>query len=68
MTKRAPAWRSFDHQAEVLGDGVIHLPVTARGERAFLHVASSNTAAIRLYERLGFTIRREVRFHGYRVP
>ncbi|MEV4345752.1 PP2C family protein-serine/threonine phosphatase [Actinoplanes sp. NPDC049596] len=36
------AWRSFDHQSEVLGDGgVTHLPVTARGERiGVLRVAS----------------------------
>ncbi|MEU8814668.1 PP2C family protein-serine/threonine phosphatase [Actinoplanes sp. NPDC048796] len=28
-----PAWRSFDHQSEVVEDGAVHLPVTARGER-----------------------------------
>ncbi|XVV14021.1 PP2C family protein-serine/threonine phosphatase [Actinoplanes sp. CA-131856] len=28
-----PAWRSFDHQSEVIDDDVVHLPVTARGER-----------------------------------
>ncbi|MEV0395975.1 PP2C family protein-serine/threonine phosphatase [Polymorphospora rubra] len=28
-----PGWRSFDHQAEVLHDGVLHLPVTMRGDR-----------------------------------
>jgi serine phosphatase RsbU (regulator of sigma subunit) len=27
------AWRSFDHQSEVVDEGAIHLPVTARGER-----------------------------------
>ncbi|GAA1531652.1 GNAT family N-acetyltransferase [Dactylosporangium maewongense] len=42
--------------------------ITGRGERPFLHVASSNTGAIRVYERLGFVVRRPVRFHGYRVP
>jgi ribosomal protein S18 acetylase RimI-like enzyme len=42
--------------------------ITARGDRAFLHVAADNVDAIRLYERLGFVIRRPVRFHGYRVP
>lgn len=42
--------------------------ILARGERPFLHVAASNTGAMRLYERLGFTVRRQVRFHGYRVP
>lgn len=39
-----------------------------RGERPFLHVAADNTSAIRLYERLGFGLRRPVRFHGYRTP
>ncbi|GGQ77902.1 PP2C family protein-serine/threonine phosphatase [Couchioplanes azureus] len=28
-----PAWRSFDHQAEVTAGQVAYLPVTARGER-----------------------------------
>ena len=28
-----PAWRSFDHQAEVTAGHVTYLPVTARGER-----------------------------------
>ncbi|MFF5084328.1 PP2C family protein-serine/threonine phosphatase [Actinoplanes sp. NPDC000266] len=28
-----PAWRSFDHQSEVIDDAAVHLPVTARGER-----------------------------------
>jgi GNAT superfamily N-acetyltransferase len=48
---------------EAAVDGVL-----GRGERPFLHVAAVNVDAIRLYERLGFTIRQEVRFHGYRVP
>jgi len=42
--------------------------IIARGERPFLHVADSNHGAIRLYERLGFVVRQQVRFHGYRVP
>jgi serine phosphatase RsbU (regulator of sigma subunit) len=28
-----PAWRSFDHQSEVIAGRVAYLPVTARGER-----------------------------------
>ncbi|SNY30589.1 PP2C family protein-serine/threonine phosphatase [Paractinoplanes atraurantiacus] len=28
-----PAWRSFDHQSEVITDDAVYLPVTARGER-----------------------------------
>lgn len=42
--------------------------IIERGDQPFLHVAASNTGAIRLYERLGFVVRREVAFHGYRTP
>lgn len=34
--------------------------IRARGERPFLHVLRTNTGAIRVYERVGFTTRREV--------
>ncbi len=33
--------------------------IDERSERVFLHVLASNTAAIRLYEELGFRVRRE---------
>lgn len=42
--------------------------VIERGDRPLLHVAASNTGAIRLYERLGFAVRRQVVFRGYRTP
>ena len=42
--------------------------ILAQGRRPFMHAATDNTAALRVYEALGFTRRREVRFHGYRVP
>ena len=42
--------------------------IVARGDLPFLHVAESNTAAIRLYEALGFGVRRTVVFRGFRVP
>ncbi|UMG91827.1 GNAT family N-acetyltransferase [Nocardioides sp. TF02-7] len=38
------------------------------GDRPFLHVLSGNTGALALYERLGFSVRREVVFRGFRVP
>jgi ribosomal protein S18 acetylase RimI-like enzyme len=42
--------------------------ISARGDHPFLHVLASNTPAIELYEQLGFTRRRAVRFRGFRTP
>ncbi|KAB1988857.1 GNAT family N-acetyltransferase [Streptomyces triticiradicis] len=42
--------------------------IRERGETPFLHTAASNTGAIRLYESLGFRLRRTVRFMAARVP
>ncbi|MFH8791455.1 GNAT family N-acetyltransferase [Streptomyces sp. NPDC017941] len=42
--------------------------IRERGETPFLHTAARNTAAIRLYESLGFQVRRTVRFRAARVP
>ncbi len=39
-----------------------------RGETAFLHAAAGNTNAIRLYEKLGFRLRRRITFVVVRVP
>lgn len=39
-----------------------------RGETPFMHAAGSNTNAIRLYEQLGFRLRRRVTFTALRVP
>jgi len=36
--------------------------VRARGELPFLHAAADNVNAIRLYETLGFTLRRRTTF------
>jgi ribosomal protein S18 acetylase RimI-like enzyme len=42
--------------------------IKARGETAFLHAAATNTNAIRLYEQLGFVLRRRTTFQSFRVP
>jgi ribosomal protein S18 acetylase RimI-like enzyme len=42
--------------------------ILAQGRRPFLHVADTNTEAIALYERLGFTSRKHVTFRGFRTP
>ncbi len=42
--------------------------VADRGERAFLHASARNTNAIRLYESIGFRLRRVVDFLGVTVP
>ncbi|AMV48839.1 GNAT family N-acetyltransferase [Paraburkholderia caribensis] len=38
---------------------ILRREITERGETAFLHVLSHNTTAFRLYEKLGFELRRE---------
>ncbi|MET8136882.1 GNAT family N-acetyltransferase [Streptomyces sp. NPDC005251] len=42
--------------------------IRERGETPFLHTAAGNTGAIRLYESLGFRLRRTTRFMAARVP
>ena len=47
----------------VVANGIVR-----RGEVPFLHASSTNTDAIRLYESLGFTVRRNVVFVLVRAP
>lgn len=42
--------------------------IRARGETPFLHAVADNTGAIRLYEALGFCLRRTIVFSAVRVP
>ena len=42
--------------------------IHARGDQALLHVLASNVAAIQLYERLGFVVRRPMTFLIVRAP
>jgi ribosomal protein S18 acetylase RimI-like enzyme len=39
-----------------------------RGDTPFLHTSAANTTAIRLYESLGFTLRRNLMFRLLRTP
>ncbi|WP_030671769.1 GNAT family N-acetyltransferase [Streptomyces sp. NRRL B-1347] len=75
---RPPGWTEISAVCtvpEVRGQGhaarlvrALVARVLARGEQPFLHVADANTAAIGLYERLGFETRRPVTFQGFRTP
>lgn len=59
------------HRRRGLGELVVRVVaagIAARGERPFLHTAADNTDAIRLYEVMGFTLRRQVRFVAVRAP
>ncbi|MEU2350330.1 GNAT family N-acetyltransferase [Modestobacter sp. NPDC049651] len=62
----APEARGRGHAALLVQTAVRH--VVDRGDRPFLHVVAGNDGARRLYERLGFRVRRTVRFSGHRVP
>jgi predicted GNAT family acetyltransferase len=42
--------------------------IRCRNETPFLHAVATNTNAIRLYESLGFRLRRAATFHAARVP
>ena len=42
--------------------------IRERGDTPFLHAAASNTVAVRLYESLGFTLRRRPSFALLRTP
>jgi ribosomal protein S18 acetylase RimI-like enzyme len=42
--------------------------IRARNETPFLHAAAENVTAIRLYESLGFTLRRRTSFLAVKVP
>jgi GNAT superfamily N-acetyltransferase len=42
--------------------------IKGRGETPFLHVVATNTNAIRLYQQLGFVVRRRSTFQAVRVP
>jgi ribosomal protein S18 acetylase RimI-like enzyme len=75
---RPPGWTEVsavctdpEHRGQGLAGRLVRhtaAGVAARGETPFLHAAAGNTGAIRLYESLGFTLRRPTRFHFLTVP
>ncbi|RBQ16301.1 GNAT family N-acetyltransferase [Spongiactinospora rosea] len=75
---RPPGWTEIsavcthpDHRGQGLAARLVSAVaagVRAHGETPFLHAAASNTNAIRLYERLGFRLRRTTIFQAARVP
>ncbi|MFG2877158.1 GNAT family N-acetyltransferase [Streptomyces sp. NPDC048337] len=75
---RPPGWSEISAvctHPEHRGRGVaarliraVALAVRERGDVPFLHAAAANTSAVRLYEAMGFTLRREPVFLGLRTP
>jgi ribosomal protein S18 acetylase RimI-like enzyme len=59
------------YRGQGLGTRLIHAVahgIRERGETPFLHASATNVNALRLYEALGFTLRREVSFVAIRTP
>ncbi|MEV8314316.1 GNAT family N-acetyltransferase [Streptomyces sp. NPDC059900] len=75
---RPPGWTEISavctdpaHRGEGLASRLVLAVaegIRARGETPFLHTSARNTTAIRLYESLGFRLRRSTRFLKARVP
>lgn len=75
---RPPGWTEIsavcthpDHRGGGLATRLVRAVAAGirdRGEIPFLHTAAANTNAIRLYESLGFTLRRRPSFMAVRVP
>jgi len=60
-----------DQRGQGLATRLVHAVaagIRARGETPFMHAAAGNTSAIRLYQALGFRLRREVQFRAVRIP
>jgi ribosomal protein S18 acetylase RimI-like enzyme len=55
-----PAWRGQGLASRLTR--AVAAGIVARGETPFLHAIASNTTAIRLYEELGFSYRRDIQF------
>jgi ribosomal protein S18 acetylase RimI-like enzyme len=60
-----------DHRAQGLATRLVRAVahgIRDRGETPFLHAAATNTGAIRLYQSIGFTLRRRTAFLLVRTP
>ena len=60
-----------DHRGQGLAERLVRVVVSRifdRGDAPLLHTSTDNANAIRLYEAMGFTIRRETRFLAARAP
>ena len=60
-----------DHRRQHLGSRLVldvAFHIRERGDRALLHAAAENTAAITGYEKLGFALRRRLTFGALRTP
>jgi ribosomal protein S18 acetylase RimI-like enzyme len=59
------------YRGQGLGSRLVHAVahgIRQRGDTPMMHAAADNTKAIRLYESLGFRLRREIAFQAVRVP
>lgn len=75
---RPPGWGEISAvctdesvRGQGLGGGLVRAvahEIKQRGDTPFLHAAASNTGAVRLYETLGFALRRRTVFLAARVP
>ncbi|WP_235926243.1 GNAT family N-acetyltransferase [Actinokineospora pegani] len=75
---RVPGWTEISavctadsHRGRGLASTLVRAVVAGireRGDRPMLHTGAANTGAIRLYEELGFRLRRELDFASFRVP
>lgn len=75
---RPPGWTEIsavctapDYRGRGLSTRLVHAVahgIRQRGETPFLHAAATNTNAIRLYQSLGFRLRRDATFMTVRSP
>ncbi|MFI6493404.1 GNAT family N-acetyltransferase [Streptomyces sp. NPDC050564] len=75
---RPPGWTEIsavctrpDHRGRGLATRLVRAVaagIRERGDTPFLHASASNTGAIRLYESIGFTLRRRSNFLRVRTP